>query len=42
MMTPAPSRDYYVGGLVNDLQEFPEDVFADPADPVFDEPETEE
>lgn len=41
-MTPEPSHDYYEGGLMNDLREFPEDALADPADPVFNEPETEE
>ncbi|KFI95731.1 hypothetical protein [Bifidobacterium stellenboschense] len=32
----SPRTVYFGGGLVNDLQEFPEDVWADPADPMFD------
>lgn len=34
--TPEPTRRYFGGGEVDDLQEFDEDVAADPADPVYD------
>lgn len=33
-----PRRDRYFGGEVNDLKEFDEDEWADPDDPVFDDP----